>query len=483
MKQRVTWLVVILILAGGTVFAQVKPHVNVLTELRTENAQLRDRVDMLEKALTDIRATLSAKTSETPASTVVPAAVPAEKQAVAKDAKKDEKPSIKGKYPVELYGYVKLDMSTDDSRTQLGNDARWVPSEATYANHREYNMTANPSRFGLRFKGPEEGKARVSGNLEFDLYGSSSLGSNGGAFESSAAPRVRHAFVQVDWPEDDWSLLAGQTWDLIGPLNPSMLDYTVAWWAGNIGYRHPQLRFTKGFEAGKDSKVTVQVAATRTNGDKNVLEQTDTGAAAGSPSVQGRISYSFPTYKDKKGVKGVIGLWGHSGKEEYAYAANGDSVTLDSNSAGMDLSLPLSKVFKLQGELWRGKNLDDYMGGIAQGINVMSASATGGVVNATTFTGKFIGAKSISSRGGWFELGFGPFDRWQFNLGASVDNPDDDQLPNLARTSNQAKWLNVIYDLNSAVQIGLEYVQLHTDYKNAHDGDDGRLQSSFIYKF
>lgn len=432
---------------------------------------------MLEKALTNIQTTLSAKTSEIPAPAVAPVAVPA--PVAAKDAKKEEKPSLRVKYPVELYGFLKLDMSSDDSRTQTGNDARWVPSEALNANHRQFNMTANASRFGARFKGPEEGKSRVTGNLEFDLYNNIS----GGIAENKAMIQTRQAFVQVEWPEDDWSLLAGQTWDVIAPLNPAMLNYTVAWWAGNIGYRRPQLRVTKGFKAGDNSKVTVQVAGTRTVGDvitnTNII-QTDTGAAAGSPSAQGRIAYSFPTFKDKKGA---IGIWGHSGEEEYAYAANGNHVSLDSRSAGMDLSLPLSKVFKLQGEFWEGKNLDDYFGGIGQGINVMSTGNPAGSLSVASYTGTFTGAKSISSRGGWLELGFGPFDKWQFNLGACVDNPDDDQLPAGARTLNQAKWLNVIYDLNSAVQLGLEYSMWHTDYKNGKNGDDGRIQSSVIYKF
>ena len=43
-----------------------------------------------------------------------------------------------------------------------------------------------------------------------------------------------------------FTILGGQTWDVISPLNPRSLNYSVYWWAGNIGYRRPQVRLTKG---------------------------------------------------------------------------------------------------------------------------------------------------------------------------------------------------------------------------------------------
>ena len=51
---------------------------------------------------------------------------------------------------------------------------------------------------------------------------------------------LRHAYVEVE--NEDFRLLAGQTWDVISPLNPGMLMYSVGWEAGNIGYRRAQFR-------------------------------------------------------------------------------------------------------------------------------------------------------------------------------------------------------------------------------------------------
>ncbi len=461
----------LLIMVLGIVFAAApawarNTTVSQIEALQAENAQLRERVDALEKALVDINARLSAHPA---------AAAPVEPAAPAAPAKPatSAKPVITSTYHVDLFGYLKLDMAWDRARSDTGNFARWALSETAVApNDRQFSQTINQTRFGLNFNGPEAGKARVSGQYEVDLYG-------GGA-ENGAMLRTRHAFFQVDWPEDV-SLLMGQTWDIIGPQNPNTLDYTVAWQAGNIGFRHPQLRLVKGFNAG-GGKVLVQVAASRKVGDATTFSNSpDTGADAGSPAFQGRIGYTFPT---SEGQKGTIGVWGHSGNDEYDYSAAGDSVSVESRSRGIDLNIALDKRFAFKGELWEGRNLDEYQGGIGNGVIVTSASGT--YLNNAAFGGRFFNAEALESRGGWFEFNIGPFQKWRYNLGMSVDNPDDELLPNAnaaSRTKNRTRWINALYDLNEAVQMGLEYMRIETAYKNRLDGGDIRLQSSFIYKF
>ena len=61
------------------------------------------------------------------------------------------------------------------------------------------------------------------------------------AFDRKQADHLlRHAYAEVK--DDDFRLLAGQTWDVISPLFPSMLMYSVGWDAGDIGYRRAQVR-------------------------------------------------------------------------------------------------------------------------------------------------------------------------------------------------------------------------------------------------
>ena len=76
--------------------------------------------------------------------------------------------------------------------------------------------------------------------------------------ENFAGLLMRHAFAEIK--TDDWRLLAGQTWDVISPLNPGMLTYAVGWAGGNIGFRRMQIRGERYWHFGDSCLVTVQGA-------------------------------------------------------------------------------------------------------------------------------------------------------------------------------------------------------------------------------
>ncbi len=448
---------------AGTGFAQTDPSLSdQFDRLRSENAELRERIEMLERNLQD----LSTKLDKAP--TPAPAPAPEKK------GKPAEKPSMKSKYDIDMYGYVKLDSSVDSSRSETGNFMKWVYPENVNGGDRQYSMTANQTRFGFKFAGPTAGNAKVSGNVELEGYGPNGT-------ENKGNIGIRHAYFQVDWPKSDFQLLGGQTSDVISPLFPSTLNYSVAWWAGNIGVRRAQLRLTKGIKLGEKSKLTLQGAAGRVVGDVGPFTRKagDSGEDSGSPSFQGRVAVSFPTFKK---LQGAVGFSGHTSEEEYDFNAAGLNKRIKSRSNCWDVSLPICDWLGLKGETWHGQNVDDYFGGIGQGI-LVSSTGSGTVVNATGFGGTFQKAEAIEGKGGWVEASFGPFKNWRFSLGCSSDDPDDRDLPASARTKNSARWFTVLHDLNEAVQIGVELSKWKTSYKNGTNGENNRFQTSLIYKF
>ncbi|MBZ0257432.1 hypothetical protein K8I31_15300, partial [bacterium] len=183
---------------------------------------------------------------------------------------------VSSKYGANLYGYVKLDSIYDDSHIKNGNYALYANSEAGNNNDNEFNVTANQTRFGLNLYGPEIGSAVTDGKIEIDFYG--------GEAENKPHLRMRHAYAQITWPEYEMSFLAGQTFDVISPLYPSTLNFLVDYAAGNIGYRRPQIRFTKNFSLTDNTDLLLQTALTRTIGD--TVNGVDTGADSGFPSFQ-----------------------------------------------------------------------------------------------------------------------------------------------------------------------------------------------------
>lgn len=353
---------------------------------------------------------------------------------------------------IQFYGYIKTDASYDDSRSHPGNFVVWANSEATNDNDDEFNLTANQTRMGFNLTGPTSDTMKTSGKIEWDFYGNY-------ASENKPKIQLRHAFMTLDWPQDHFSILAGQTSDVISPLVPTTLNYTVLWDAGNIGYRRPQIRATKTLKQDATT-VKFQGAISRTVG-RTDLTGSESGEDAGFPTLQGRVSVTLPLGGPKPTTIGVSGHWG---QEEYDLDATGRHRDFDTWSVNLDITQPVCKGLTLKGELFSGENLGTYFGGIGQGVNTTAMN-------------------EIASKGGWVAASLGPWSRWSFNVGAGVDDVDRDDVGTGSRTLNSAVFGNAIYAVNEHVQVGCELSHWNTHYKGPGDAEDLRVQASFIYKF
>jgi hypothetical protein len=426
-------------------------------DLAKENAELKARIDKLEKELGEIKKLVD-KHGEAVKAKAEPNA-PAAKTAEAAKPVVAKKPVLAG-LDVELYGRLKLDAAYDSSRIDNGNYAKWVRPDRGNNDKEQFSMTPRETRLGMRIYGPGGGEMKTSGRVEVDFYGAGE--------ENKAGLMMRHAYLNLDWPEDKFSILAGQTSDVISPLYPDTLNYTVGWYAGNIGYRRPQVRLTKIYAVDKDTELKVEGALARTIGRLSTIlpeaDQTDSGTDAGFPTMQVRVSATFPSWGYKPTTIGVSGHWG---KEEYDVSAGGDRKKFDSWSLNLDLLQPVNKHLTLKGELFTGQNLGTYLGGIGQGVNTARL-------------------KEIGAEGGWIEASLGPWDKWSFNVGISADNADSDDLVGMSgdkRELNQSIFGNVIYSVDKNTDIGFELSQWHTEYQGEDDGDSVRGQMSLIYKF
>ena len=364
--------------------------------------------------------------------------------------------SAQEKPQLAWYGYVKLDASWDEGLVNPGNYARWVVSKDAVTDHPHFNMTARQTRLGFTVTA-KSGGATLTGRWESDFYAGA-----GAAAENRNALQVRHAYVDAVWPSG-WSILAGQASDVVSPLNPGTLNYIVAWWGGNIGYRRPQLRVTRRFKMGEGKELRIEGAASRTIGDEFVAaDPGDTGADAGAPSFQGLVGLTTPVSGRSLG----LGVYGHRGEENLHKELGGDPLKLASSSWGMYLTLPVGPKATLNGEAWAGSNVDDYMGGIAQGIRV--AGTTANVVGA---------------RGGWAELALRSAHGTQVNFGYSVDDADDADLAKGARGLNRAVWTALTHEPGGGLKYGVEISNWETRYLEMASGKSWRVQTSVQFSF
>ena len=394
---------------------------------------------------------------------------------------KEEKNSFKSKSGklVDFYGYFKIDVAYSDSKAVGKDYILFALPENTSSNDDDFNLNFKHSRFGFIIK-TEEAGYKIVGNLEFDFYGDLS-GSND---PNKEGIRVRKAWVQFG--KEDWNIKAGMDWMLLTQLYPHLSNFPSGALIGNIGYRIPQIRFTKLFKMESD-KFTTQVALDKVWGDPwsdPLKPYIDTGSDSGTPDVQGRIVYDF----NLEGVKLHLGVIGHYGKMQVDLT--GGDKYLDTYSYGFEGAVSPVNWLTISGKLWAGKNLAGwYTGGIGQGVLYVD---TQGLYTKLTDVqdSKLTDAKEISAKGGWIEVTLKPDSKWLFHVGYGVDDPDNDDFKygntvySRARTKNTMYYANGFYKFTPSLGFMLEYLRVGTDYDfiNA-DGTVNRVQGSVLYFF
>ena len=356
------------------------------------------------------------------------------------------------------YGFIKADASYDDSRTTPGNYILFVDRELARRQDDEFNLTANQTRLGLNIRETSGLEVKASGKLEIDFYGNY-------ADENKAKIQMRHAWFEVLFPGSGISLLAGQTWDVVSPLNPSTVNYTVLWEAGNIGYRRPQIRLTKTAAIGR-SELQVQGAIARTVGHLAIWEgtSTETGEDNGYPTLQGRVAVSIPSSRT---VAPEIGFSAHYATEECDTSSTGEHLHFRSWSANLDFSMPVTSRISLQSEAFTGSNLSAYLGGIGQGLRTVGDGF----------------GNEIASRGGWVALYIDTRSAFQFAVGAGVDDVRDADINPRDRSSNRVLLANGTYALTEHAGIAVELSHWRTGYLDSEAADNFRAQTALTYRF
>ena len=356
-------------------------------------------------------------------------------------------------FNIKLYGFLRLDgVWTDSSVDSGGGNVIFIKSkpESTNENDNQLSASARATRLGLDITGPASETLKSSGKIEFDFFGSGN--------ETNNAPRMRHAYLKLDMPESNMSILAGQTWDVIAPVLPPTIDQSVLWWQGNIGIRRTQLRLTQNIPLSDRQTLKIESALARTVGSTNANDL-DSGTDSGKPSVQGRISLTTPVFND---LDSTFGISGHYANEEFDTTEDrAENINFDSWSMAFDMSLPITKATKVTGEIYTGANCGAYTGGIGQTVNY----------DETTLSN----SEEVESTGGWVALSHKINDQFSLAGGFGMDSVDSETIADESAKLNQTAFGNVVYSPITNVKSGLEVAHNTTEYKNSDDGNSLRV--------
>lgn len=368
---------------------------------------------------------------------------------------------------VTLYGFASLNAAYEDSKSNNGNFANFVAaSDLTNKNDGGWHFTPNLTRIGLNLaSGNDSSYFKANGKIEVDFYG--------GGSGNAPTPRLRHGYGEISFGNSGFSILGGQTWDLISPLVTPTLNAGVLNNSGDAGLRRAQLRFTEKVPVARGS-LDIAAAVVRTIGENqpyNTSSASETGVDADIPTFQGRIGISVPLWVE--GKKFGLGVSGHYGQEEIDLDDTGRTKEIPTWSLNVDLTLPITSAFTFLGEYFIGANLDTYAAGIGRGFV------------ADTQNPKNV--KSIGAYGGWIALQTKFIQKLAFNAGAGLDKLKRKDIRKAGgREQNFSFFANTTYNLTDTFSLGFEYLHIQTDYLTANtikEVDLNRYQLSATYGF
>jgi len=400
-----------------------------LERVEQENRNLAQEVRLLREELAKSR------TGADPASPPDGAA-PLDERVAVLERRAEEQAQTKiessQRLPVTLTGMVLFNAFLNGR----ANGGQQNPTTASPANNSSAGgASLSQSVLGLKFQGPQvAGGGQVNGSLYMDFFGGSSSSLN-------HLVRLRVATIEIDWKNQ--SITAGQDKPIIAPREPNSLaqvGVSPLTGAGNLWLWQPQVRFEQRFSFGDQAGLRAQLGVYQTS-ELSYASRGGEFVAPPSPprpALESRLEF-WRQFSRNRRIEIAPGF--HTSSTHVA----GDSVPSDLVSVDW-LIQPFQKV-QFSGMFFHGRNAAG-VGGLRQGFTVYP-------------DGREV---AIGANGGWAQLSFQAAKRLSFNLygGQESDRTRDLLAGDIRR--NLAYAGNLIYRLGPNVLLGLEALQVRTNY-------------------
>ena len=376
--------------------------------------------------------------------------------------------NVTSRYDVTIGGYVKMDLGWQNQnqgpdfasavRGSLpGNQNRYDEYHSTY-------WYAGETRLNMLIKGPDAWGAKTGAFIEGDFRGAT-VGANAGVFG------LRHAYMNFNWKQS--SLLIGHTWNEWGFIPSFYLLGCADLNPMGRGRRNPQIRYTYKVDKSLSFYVGVFAEYNTVGGDNiNTLSQND-NARSLLPHFMGEVTYKTDSYGKIGRFPLQFSLGGFYGKEKKTYRNSPTNTQWrddDVNSWTVALKgyvpiIPDKKGNKtgslgFTGAAFMGQN---------NGLYYTSGPARSydSALNATDEN--YYSAAATTNYGGWGQLSYYFTDNVWINgiYGTFSNNFNPNTFravgANAIRT-NQQMIADILWDINPAIRLGLEYTRIMTGY-------------------
>jgi hypothetical protein len=394
--------------------------------------------------------------------------------------------SATSRWDVTIGGYIKADFGyttqsqgADYYKAERDSYGGYDSQLDEYGN---YISAGGETRLNFLIKGPDGWGAKTMGFIEGDFRGTTG-GSNYGTFA------LRHAFMKMQWEND--ALTIGHTWQKWGLL-PTFANVLLGWnmlGAFQKGSRQPQIMWDHTFNKNFNMSFGI-IAPTDMYGTAGGSTRVNSFTNSYYPFFEGEFTYTSDTCGKIGPWQMLFSLSGFYGWDRQTYAtqfvttaacpscpgvAGGkfgyqwdDKVETAWGAAfkGFIPIIPEKKgdkggALSVSGILFMSQNPSWYMGPLSIG-----AYNTGTAVNPDY--------KYPKIWGGWGQLTYfftdklfvsGWYGNMQYDVSSQWKNGAWGSFNNLVQSEYQY-IVNLSYDVNPAIRLGLEWDYIKTTYAN-----------------
>jgi len=330
------------------------------------------------------------------------------------------------------YVWFWLTGTHETNRMFAGDYPLWVQNGDQ--SHTYFDMKS--TRLGLNVTAPEMDclpGVKVTGVFETDFQ-------NNYVLENRGDMELRKAYIQLQ--NDEFMFLFGQTWELLSPLYPTVLNWGYGSAGGNFGFRRAQVRYDRYFKR-NNGRFAVQgclltpLTSNFTEADGTVYS----GKVGRYPECQLRFERTFG--KTDLWDSAMFAVGGKIAEKEYVKV--GDEFHRTSWAFTADMKVQFNDRFFVLGEFYVGELLAINCAGIMQDLNPQTR-------------------EDVGSTGGWFALGWNLTPEVHYSVGYSIDNPWNSKLSKGMKGKNYFIFTNISRDITKSINVGFEYEYFETEY-------------------
>ena len=363
---------------------------------------------------------------------------------------------------IYMGGKIKVTSLISEKRPYPSGTAFILFPEDATGQESSFDINARASSLFFKISGPELGSFKVGGMMYF--YFTQNV--------TSETYGILPSLLYIDLTNNKWRFAIGQQMDLFAARVPSMVDgYFAMAAAGCVGNSsRGEIRAERFVKTGEDGQITAGIAlaepiTTYISGDFR-----NNTADAGVPNLEVALRYTAGTIKDswisqKKvelGISAVKGTY-----RVFKNDANGNNIRVNKPDvwglAG-EFGFGFGKRFCVQGEVYTGQALGNYMGAVFQ-----------------TTKGEY--DDEIRSSGWWVEGAYFWKKNLQTRFGYGQDVCNKEDLKGSGILKNQAIFVNLIYDINRYFQVSAEPTWRKTSYLGLKDNSGPGIMLAGQFNF